>query len=71
MHLIPNFILAGVLYLAWKKEKAGGFIFILLGLGFTIFFNTYTHVMNFLLTSFPVLLIGVLFLLHDYLLKRR
>lgn len=71
MHLIPNFILAAVLILAWKHEKIGGTLFILLALAFTIFFKTYTMFINFLMISFPVFLIGGLFLLHNYANKRR
>ena len=71
IHLIPNFILAILLFIAWKKEKLGGALFILLAFVFTIYFRTYTHFVNFLLVSFPVFLIGALFLLHTYLIEKR
>ena len=32
IHLIPSFVLLGILLTAWKWEKPGGIIFILIGL---------------------------------------
>ena len=66
MHLIPSLILAGITFLAWKKEKAGGIIFILLGIIFTIFFNTYREIISFLLISLPIFIIGILFLMNHF-----
>jgi len=64
MHLIPNFILTGLLLLAWRWEVVGGWIFICLGAA-VIFVS--------LLNGFPNLIflimvaIGILFLLsHKY-----
>lgn len=71
MHLIPNFILAGILIVAWRHERIGGLLFILLAVIFTLFFRSYTMPMSFLLVSVPVFLIGGLFLLHNYLVKER
>lgn len=71
MHLLPNFLLIALLAIAWKWEKIGGILFILLGLVFTIFFNTYTSIQTFLFISFPVFLIGALFLIHERQSKRR
>jgi hypothetical protein len=65
IHNVPVFILILSLVFAWKKEKMGGIIFIILGLAFTIFFRTYARIEIFLLISFPLLLSGILFLLHD------
>lgn len=67
MHLIPNFILAILLAYAWKYEKIGGVIFILLAFIFTILFKTYIFYLNFFLISFPIFLIGGLFILNSYL----
>ena len=69
MHLIPNFILIGILVLAWKKELVGGIVFILAGLLFTIVFRTYESIPNFLIVSFPFFVIGALFLTHRFLKK--
>lgn len=67
MHLIPNIILAVALIIAWKFEKAGAILFLLIGVLMTIFFETYRAPLNFLLISFPIFLIGTLFLLHNFL----
>lgn len=69
MHLIPNFILIAFLIIAWKKEKAGGIIFIILSIVFTIYFHTYKNILIFSTISFPVFLIGILFLING--LKRK
>lgn|SRR3989344_8718199 len=70
MHLIPNFILLIILAVAWIWERAGGGLFILLGLIFTVFFNTYISWPNFLLISFPIFLLGFLFIMDSYLFQR-
>lgn len=62
MHLIPVFGLVAVLLIAWRWEKIGGIIFIILALGFTVFFNTYQQgLLVFLAISGPPFLIGALF----------
>lgn len=70
MHLLPNFILLGLLLVAWKYERIGGTIFLIIGVFFTYFFKTYEHVINVVVISCPLFLIGLLFLLHDYSLKK-
>lgn len=69
MHLIPNFFLAGILLVAWRHEKIGGGLFLLIAIFFTLFFRTYMMFANFLMISLPVLVIGGLFLLHSYLIQ--
>ncbi len=66
MHLIPTFVLIGLTVLAWKKEKIGGIAFLILAVGFTVFFNTYRELITFLLISGPVFLVGILYLLNSY-----
>ena len=66
MHLIPTFLLIGLLVIAWKKEFIGGIIFLVLAVVFTIFFNTYRELITLLLISGPVFLIGTLFLINHY-----
>ena len=66
MHLIPSLILIAITFLAWKKEKIGGIIFILLSIIFTIFFKTYNDIITFLLISLPILITGILFLLNQF-----
>lgn len=64
MHLIPTFILIAITILAWKKELIGGITFILLGIFFTFFFNTYNNPISFLIITLPLILIGILFLFN-------
>lgn len=71
MHLIPTFILIIILLIAWKWEKVGGVIFIILSIGFTLFFNTYRHPMTLLTISGPVFLIGLLFLANKLEFKKK
>jgi hypothetical protein len=65
MHLIPSFFLLAGLFIAWKRPLAGGMLFLLLSLLFTIFFHTYRRLDAFLLLSFPLLLLSSLFLLDS------
>jgi len=66
IHNIPVFVLSLLLFFAWRKERAGGILFILIGLFFTFFFRTYQRIDTFLLISFPPILAGVLFILNGY-----
>jgi len=65
MHLIPSLVLAGILAVAWKWEKIGGILFLILGIVFTLFFHTYEDLIVFLIVSLPVFLIGILFLINS------
>ena len=64
MHLIPNFLLIIALVIAWKWEVVGGVIFLALGLFSIVFFDTYEHVVSFILVSLIPMIIGALFLLN-------
>jgi len=63
VHNIPSIIFALLLVFAWKEEEKGGYLFIVLGVAFTFFFKTYQRMDTFLLISFPMILIGILFIL--------
>lgn len=62
MHLIPSFVLVGLIFVAWRWKWVGGALLLILGIVFTIFFKTYRDLIVFLLISGPLFLIGVLFL---------
>ena len=64
LHLAPNYLLILILFIAWKKELIGGILFILVGALFTYFYSTYLYLWNFMFVSFPVFLVGFLFLVH-------
>jgi hypothetical protein len=79
IHLVPSFILAVFLIVAWKWELIGGIIFILLGVGFTpgIYFHNFqmnhSVLMSFgiiLVITFPFILVGILFIISHYLKKK-
>lgn len=69
IHLVPTYILALVLIISWKNEILGGLLFILLAIIMFVYFHNPLWV-NLILT-FPPFLVGVLFITHDYLKKRR
>ena len=61
MHLLPSLVLVAILILAWKRPKWGGIAFLVLGLIFTVFFNTYESLVGFLIISLPLFITGGLF----------
>jgi len=70
VHLIPSFILVLTWLISWKKPLMGGSIFILLSIAFAFFFRTYRSVPTFLLITFPVALVGILFIIFDPAAKK-
>jgi len=71
MHLIPAFILVLTLLISWKKPLLGGSIFILLSIAFSLFFRTYRSVPTLLGITFPVALVGILFITFNLAAKKR
>jgi len=70
MHLIPNMLLIISLIIAWKKQKIGGTIFIILGIISIFFFKTYEDIIVFSIISLPILMIGILFLIEKKIKKK-
>lgn len=70
VQLIPSFILVLTWLISWKRPLMGGSIFILLSIAFAFFFRTYRSVPTFLLTTFPVALVGILFIIFDLVAKK-
>ena len=66
MHLVPSFILMLVLFVAWKNEKLGAVLFAILGVIFTIFFNSYRELVTFAIISLPLFAISSALLLSHY-----
>lgn len=62
MHLIPNFVLLVALLVAWRWKVSGGIVFLLCGLATIFAFNTTEHIISFLIITFPIFVIGALFI---------
>ncbi len=62
MHLLPTLLLVGLLVFAWKKPFYGGIGFLVLAVGFALFFNREMELIGYLILSLPLLVIGVLFI---------
>lgn len=62
-NVIPWLLVWVVVFIAWKNPRVGGWLFLLLTATSVLFFNTYKEPFLFLLISFPLLVIGVLFLI--------
>lgn len=63
---LPWAVLLGIVYLAWKNDKIGGYFFLAFGILSVLFFKTWQDLIVFLIVSFPMLLVGGLFLLNYY-----
>jgi len=75
VHLIPSFILIAFLIIAWKWEKIGGIIFVVIGLGLSPFVFKHNYSMNDSVwmslgiigaITFPFIIVGILFILNYY-----
>ena len=72
IHLIPNFILIALLIVAWKWEYVGGLLYVIIGLGFSVWIfqinftrNQFTlgqSLFNAAIIAFPFVLAGILFI---------
>ncbi len=79
MHLIPSFVLLGILVFAWKKELYGGILFTVIGIGMSPFIYKHNYNMNhsvsmslsiILMITFPFIVVGVLFI-TSYFMKKK
>lgn len=79
IHLIPSFVLALFLIIAWKREFIGGLLFILVGFIFSPFIFTHNYNMNqsvwmslfiILITTMPFLIAGILFIVSNSMKKK-
>lgn len=70
LQMAPVLILAGLLTISWKHPKLGGAIFTITSLIVTIYFNTFKDISRFLAISFPLCLIGFLFLVFGIMDER-
>lgn len=80
MHLIPSFVLIAILIVAWKREKVGGIILLIAGVGFWIFtfninynqrqFALLQSIINASIICLPFILAGVLFIISHFRRKK-
>jgi hypothetical protein len=79
MHLLPSFVLTGLLIFTWKKELWGGVLFLIIGLILTPLIYKMNFKMNqsalqsfgvVALITIPFIVIGLLFMLSSYLKKK-
>lgn len=79
-HLIPSFVLIGLLILAWRMEFIGGLIFILIGIVLSPFVFIMNYKMNnsvwmslFIILSItiPFIIVGILFIVSHKMKKNK
>jgi hypothetical protein len=80
IHLIPSFILTGLLVFTWKYELAGGLIFTLTGLGIIIIYAinglrsetvSFARMLSYGLILFsPFVVAGILFIIRALRLRK-
>lgn len=68
---LPWLVLGLFILLAWKEEFIGGSIIAVFGLITIFYFDTYKNLVAFMIISFPLLLIGVLFVLNHHIRKNK
>jgi hypothetical protein len=80
LHLVPSFILASLLAVAWKWEKIGGIIFTIIGIVTSPMIYLFNYQRNHsvwiststvLSITFPFVVIGILFLVSHSIKKRQ
>ena len=71
IHLVPTFIVLIVLAIAWKWELAGGILFILPPLAYTVYVGLLGNFLAGLTLSAPFFLVGALFIIHHSQETRR
>lgn len=79
IHLIPSFVLTAILVFAWIKEMAGGILFILIGIVFSVMVFNLNYARTdsawislgiIALITIPFILVGILFLVHYNMIKK-
>ena len=65
IHLVPTYILIAALFVFWKKPYYCGISFIIIAIGFTIYFNTFRNIYSLILISLLPAFIGFLFIIFS------
>jgi len=69
MHNIPAFICILLLIIAWKREMAGGILFLLAAMAGSIYFRGFAGNPGVLIVLSPFVITGIMFILHQGLFK--
>ena len=79
IHLIPTYVLTAILIIAWKWEKIGGIIFIVIGLALSPFVfmlnynrtnSVWVSLFIIAMITFPFVVVGILFI-TSYNMKKK
>ncbi|MBP7176389.1 MAG: hypothetical protein KBA53_09320 [Thermoclostridium sp.] len=70
IHMLPSFVMILFLVITWKKPVAAGVLFIVLGVVFTFFYNTYKQGTSFFTVSFIPILAGLLFFIPSIIRRK-
>lgn len=70
IHMLPSFVMILFLVLTWNRPVAAGVMFIILGVVFTFFFNTYKQVSSFFTISLIPILTGLMFLVPSMIRRK-
>jgi hypothetical protein len=79
IHLIPTYVLTALLIVAWKWEKIGGIIFIVIGLALSpfVFMLNYNRTQSVWISlyiiaiiTFPFVVVGILFIISNNMKKK-
>ncbi len=70
MHNIPAYIVIAVLIIAWKRELAGGILFLLTALAGSLYFRAFSGNPGVLLIMLPFLITGILFIILNFYQKK-
>ena len=66
MHLLPSFVLGIILYFSWNRFLLGGWLFLVLGLFFTVFFDLYEDIFGFLILGLPLFIVSLFSFLNYF-----
>jgi hypothetical protein len=69
IHLIPSLLILASLGIAWRWERLGGWLFILLGLFYIWYFWHPSRWLSYLAISGPLFLTGLMFLFNNWLIR--
>lgn len=70
IHMLPSLVMILFLVISWNRPVAAGVMFIVLGVVFTFFFNTYKQAASFFTISLIPMLTGLMFLIPSMIRRK-